>query len=163
MFAPLLNGIRADIDQQIGWAKVEVRRQTRYTVVIGVLAVMATLAALGSIIVGLIAIYLWMAPQIGPFAALGGIGSGLLLLALMLFVLALVWRRPQFASRPPLQITRPAALLGTLRRGNRVKATARSDERLKVATEMRRSRSALLGTLVVAATVGLIAGRRLRL
>jgi hypothetical protein len=67
MFTPLLNGIRADIHQQIGWAKVEVRRQTRYTVVIGVLAVMGTLAALGSIIVGLIAIYFWLAPQIGPF------------------------------------------------------------------------------------------------
>jgi len=114
-------------------------------------------------VVGLIAIYLWMAPQIGPFTALGGIGGGLLLLALMLFVLARVWRRPQFASRPPLQITRPVALLGTLRRSSRDEATVRSDERLKVATDMRRSRSALLGTLVVAATVGLIAGRRLRL
>ena len=163
MFAPLMNAIHADIHQQIGWAKVEVRRQTRYTVVVGVLAVMATLAALGSIIVGLTAIYLWMAPQMGPFTALGGIGGGLLLLALMLFVLARVWRRPQFASRPPLQITRSVALLGTLSRGSRDEATVRSDERLKVATDMRRSRSALLGTLVVAATVGLIAGRRLRL
>jgi hypothetical protein len=113
--------------------------------------------------VGLIAVYLWMAPQIGPFTALGGIGGGLLLLALMLFVLVLVWRRPRFASRPTLQITRPAALFGTLRQGSRDKVVARSDERLKVATDMRRSRSALLGTLVVAATVGLIAGRRLRL
>ena len=67
MFAPLLNAIHADIHQQIGWAKVEVRRQTRYTVVVGVLAVMATPAALDSIIVDLIAIYFWLAPQIGPF------------------------------------------------------------------------------------------------
>jgi hypothetical protein len=32
MFASLLDAIRADIDRQIGWAKVEVRRQTRYSV-----------------------------------------------------------------------------------------------------------------------------------
>jgi hypothetical protein len=143
----LLNGIRADIHQQICWAKNEIRRETRHTVVTGLLAVMATFAALGSIIVALIAIYLWLTPQMGPFTALGDIGSGLLLLALMLFVSAIVWRRPQFASRPPLQITGYAVLLGTCRQGGGGKIT-RSDER--VATEMRRSRSALFGTLVVA-------------
>ena len=31
MFAPLVNGVRADIDRQIDWARVEVHRQTRYT------------------------------------------------------------------------------------------------------------------------------------
>ena len=35
MFAPFLDGVRADIDRQIDWAKVEVRQQTRYTAVIG--------------------------------------------------------------------------------------------------------------------------------
>ena len=163
MLAPLLDGIRADINQQIGWAKTEVRRQTRHTVVIGVLAAMATLAALGSIIVGLIALYFWLAPQVGPYTALSAIGGGLLLIALMLFVLVLVWRRPRVASRPPLQITRPAALFGTFREGSRDKVIARSDETLKVATSRRRSHSALLGTLGLAAIVGLIAGRRLRL
>ena len=164
MLAPLLDGIRADINQQIGWAKTEVRRQTRHTVVIGVLAAMATLAALGSIIVGLIALYFWLAPQVGPYTALGAIGGGLLLITLMLFVLVLVWHRPRVASRPPLQITRPAALFGTFREGSRDdKVIARSDETLKVETSRRRSRSALLGTLGLAAIMGLIAGRRLRL
>ena len=103
MFAALLDGIRADIDRQIDWAKVEVRRQTRYTALIGLLASVAVLAAVGAIVVGLIALYFGLAMQAGPFTA---------------FKLA----------------------TGTLRHG---------------------SRSAILGTLVCAAVVGLIAGRRL--
>ena len=163
MLAPLLNGIRADIDQQIDWARTEVRRQTRYTVLIGVLAGMAGLAVLGVIIVGLIALYFWLASQAGPFTALGTIGSGLLLLALMLFVLVFVWRRPSITSRPQLQITRPTALFGTLRQGSYDTVIASSDQALKLATNTLRhsSRSAILGTLVLAAIMGLIAGRRL--
>ena len=163
MFAPLLNGIRADIDQQIGWAKGEIRRQTRYTVLIGMLAVAATLAVVGAIIVGLIALYFWLAPQLGPFIALGAIGGSLLLLALVLLLLVYVWGRPRVASRPPLQIAHPAALFGSLRQGNYDKVIVGSDQTLKLATSTvrRGSRSALLGTLVLAAMLGLIAGRRL--
>ena len=163
MFAPLRNGIRADIDQQIGWAKGEIRRQTRYTVLIGMLAVAATLAVVGAIIVGLIALYFWLAPQVSPFTALGGIGGGLLLLALVLLLPVYVWGRPRVASRPPLQIAHPAALFGSLRQGNYDKVIVGSDQTLKLATSTvrRGSRSALLGTLVLAVMLGLIAGRRL--
>jgi hypothetical protein len=162
MFAPLLDGIRADIDRQIGWAKAEVRRQTRYRALIAVVASMAALAALGAIVVGLIALYLWLAMQASPFAALGMIGSGLLLVALMLLVLAFVWRRPsKVASRPPLQTRPTAALLGVL--GQASYDNAGREQALKLATGTVRhgSRSALLGTLVLAAVLGLIAGRRL--
>jgi hypothetical protein len=162
MFAPLLDGIRADIDRQIGWAKAEVRRQTRYRALIAVVASMAALAALGATVVGLIALYLWLAMQASPFAALGMIGSGLLLVALMLLVLAFVWRRPsRVASRPPLQTRPTAALLGVL--GQASYDNAGREQALKLATGTVRhgSRSALLGTLVLAAVVGLIAGRRL--
>ena len=163
MFAALLDGIRADIDRQIDWAKLEVRRQTRYTALIGLLASVAALAAVGAIVVGLIALYFWLVMQTDPFTALGTIGGGLLLLALMLFVLAFVWRRPRITSRPRLQITQPPALLGTLRQGNYDKMIAGGEQALKLATgTLRRgSRSAILGTLVCAAVVGLIAGRRL--
>jgi hypothetical protein len=60
----------------------------------------AALAALGAIVVGLIALSFWLAMQAGPFAALGMVGSGLLLLALVLLVPAFAWRRPtaQFAA-----------------------------------------------------------------
>jgi hypothetical protein len=162
MFAPLRNGIRADIDQQIDWARVEVRRQTRYAVLVGVFAGMATLATLGVIIVALIALYFWLTTQTGPLIALAIIGSGLLLLALMLFMLVFVSRRPRITSRPRLQITRPAALFGTLGQSGYDTLTASSDQALKLATNTLRhsSRPALLGTVALAAIIGLIAGRK---
>jgi hypothetical protein len=104
MFAPLLGAIRADIDRQVGWAKDEVRRQTRYATLTGVLAGMAALAALTAIIGGLVALYLWLVMQTDPFIALAMNGGGLLLLAVLLFALAFMRRRPRLAVRPQLQI-----------------------------------------------------------
>ena len=165
MFAPLLGAIRADIDRQVGWAKDQARRQTRYATLTGILAGAAALAALGAIVVGLIALYLWLAMQADPFIALAIIGGGLLLLAVFLFALALIRRRPRFAPRPQLQIAQPAALLGTLRPARYDKIVAGGEPALRLATETVRqgSRSALLGTLVLVAVVGLITGRRLQL
>jgi hypothetical protein len=161
MFAPLLDGIRADIDRQTGWAKAEVRRQTRHRALIAVVAGVAALAALGAIVVGLIALYLWLAMQASPFAALGMIGSGLLLVALMLLVPAFAWRRPRVASRPPLQTRPTAALLGVLGQASYDNGGREQALKLAAGTVRHGSRSALLGTLVLAAVVGLIAGRRL--
>jgi hypothetical protein len=92
----------------------------------------AVIAALGAVVVGLTALYSWLAAQTGPFIAYGMIGGGLLLIALILFALAFIRRRPHVASRPPLQIARPATLLvladgeqtlrlatGTVRNGSR--------------------------------------------
>ena len=73
---------------------------------------MATLAVLGAIIVGLIALYFWLTTQTDPFIALATIGGSLLLLALMLFVLVFAWRPPRITLRPQLQVTRPTALFG---------------------------------------------------
>ena len=164
MFAPLLGAIRADIDRQVGWAKDEVVRQTRYATLTGVLAGVAALAALGAIVVGLIALYLWLSMQADPFIALGMIGGGLLLLAVLLFALAFIRRPPQVALRPQLQIAQPAALLGTLRPASYDKIVAGGEPRLKLTTDTQRhgSRSALLGTLALVAVVGLITGRRLQ-
>ena len=69
MFAALLGAVRADIDRQINWAKVQVKRQTRYTLLMGILAGVAALAALGEVIVGLIALHSWLAMQASPFIA----------------------------------------------------------------------------------------------
>jgi hypothetical protein len=130
----------------------------------GILAGVAALAALGSVVVGLIALHSWLAVQTSPFIAHGMIGGGLLLFALILLAAAFIPRRPRFAPRPPLQITRPAALLGTLGQGGYAKVVAGSDQTLKLATNTLRdgSRSALLGTLALTAAAGLLAGRRLR-
>jgi hypothetical protein len=163
MFVPLLNAIRADIDRQIGWTKDQVRRQTRYTALIVALTGVAAVAALGAIIVGLIAVYVWLSMQTNPFAALGMIGGALLLVSLILMAVTFVWRRPRLAARPHLQIAQPAALLGALAPGGYVKATAGSKETSKRAAGAVRhsSRPALVGTLALAVIIGLIAGRRL--
>jgi len=162
MFAALRGEIRADIDRQIGWAKDQVKRQTRYTALMGILAGVASLAALGAVVVGLIALHSWLAMQTSSFIAHGLIGGGLLLLALILFALAFIRRRPRLAARPPLRIARPAALLGTLGQGSYDKAVGGGDQTLRLATGTLRdgSRSTLLGALVLAVAVGLIVGRR---
>jgi len=82
---------------------------------------------------------------------------------LILFALALIRRRPRLAARPPLQIARPAALLGTLGQGRHDRVVAGGEQTLKLATGTLRdgSGSALLGTLALAVAVGLLVGRRL--
>ena len=163
MFAALLGAVRADIDRQIGWVKHEVKRQAGYTALVGTLAGVAALAILGAVVVGLIALHSWLATQIGPFAAHGLIGRGLLLLASLVLALAFILRRPELVARPPLQVAQPAALLGTLRQGSYDKVFAGGEQTLKLATDTLRDgpRSALLGTLAIAAVVGLIVGRHL--
>jgi hypothetical protein len=163
MFAPLIGAIRADIDRQIVWAKDEFKRQTRYTTLMGALAGAAALALLGAVVVGLIALHLWVAVQAGPFVAHGVIGGGLLLLALILLAVVFIRRRPRLAARPPLQIARPAALLGTLGQGGYAKVVAGSEQTLNLATNTLRdgSRPVLWGTLALAVVAGLIVGRRL--
>jgi hypothetical protein len=163
MFAPLIGAIRADIDRQIAWAKDEFKRQTRYTTLMGALAGAAALALLGAVVVGLMALHLWVAVQAGPFVAHGVIGGGLLLLALILLAVVFIRRRPRLAAPPPLQIARPAALLGTLGQGGYAKVVAGSEQTLNLATITLRdgSRPVLWGTLALAVVAGLIVGRRL--
>jgi len=163
MFAALRSAVHADIDRQIGWAKDQLKRQTRHTALTGILAGVAALAVLGAIVVGLIALHSWLAMRTGPFVAYGLIGGGLLLLALILFALALMRRRPRLASRPPLQIAQPAALFGGLRQDRHDKVVAGGEQTLKLATGALRDGplSTLLGTLALAVAMGLLVGRRL--
>jgi Ni/Fe-hydrogenase subunit HybB-like protein len=161
MFAPLMDAVRSDIDRQVGWARGEVRRQTRHTALVGALAAVATLAALGAIIAGLIALYIWLSIELNPFAALGIIGSGLLALALILFAFVLTWQRPRPASRPQVLLAQPAALIGTFKRG--VDGRSQEDTLRLVADTVRQSPPAtLLGVLLVAAIVGVVTGRRFK-
>jgi hypothetical protein len=164
MLASLSAAVRADVDRQVGWAKSEVRRRTRYIALIGALAGAAVLALLGAVTVGLIALHSWLAIQTGPFIALGSIGLGLLLLALILFAIAFAQRPPGIASRPPLQLARPATVLGTLAADSGyANVIPGGTQTLHLATDTLRhgSRSALLSTLALAAVLGMIAGRRM--
>jgi hypothetical protein len=164
MFAPLLGTVRADIDRQVGWAQGEVRRQVRFAAISGALAGVAALAALGALVVGLIALHQWLETRVGAFASLGIIGGGLLALAAVLLVAVLLLRRPKPAARPALQIARPAMLFGAVGPARASRAIAGGEESLRLATSALQdgSRSQLLGALVLIAVVGMIAGRRLR-
>ena len=98
----------------------------------------AALAAIGVIVVGLIALYFWLEIQAGLFAVLGVIGGRLLLLALILFVLAFGREGPGLALPPRLQIMQPVALRGTLRQGTR------SDRAIRLAAGRRHHGSRLV-------------------
>ncbi len=164
MFAPLMDAVRSDIDRQVGWARGEVRRQTRHTALIGALAAVAALAALGAIIAGLIALYFWLSIELDPFAALGMIGGGLVILALILFAFVFTWQRPRLASRPQLLLAQPAALIGSFKHGVDSTRIASQEDTLRlVADTVRQSPpAALLGVLLVAAIVGVVTGRRFK-
>jgi len=163
MFAPLLGVVRADVARQVGWARNEIGRQTRHTVIVAVLAIVAGLAVLGAVVVGLIALHLWLDMRYGPFVAHGMIGGGLLLLALILFTLAFARRRPRIASRPAMQIAQPAALVGTLAHSGYDSVVEAGGRTLNLTTRPLRSgsRSVVFGTLALTVLVGLIVGRRL--
>ena len=164
MFAPLLDAVRADIDRQVGWARDEIRRQIRYAAFIGVIAGMGTLAALGALIDGLLALHSWLVPQVGSLAALGMIGAGLLLLMLILFLVAFSLRRHGVKTRPALQVVQSAALFRTATKLGADQSIATSNDSLRFATDALRegTRSELLGALALIALAGVIAGRRLR-
>jgi hypothetical protein len=164
MFAPLLGVIRADIDRQAGWAREEARRQIRYAALVGAIAGMGALSALGAFTVGLIALHSWLAPQVGSLAALGIIGAGLLLLMLILFLVAFSLRRPGLKTRPSLQAVRPATLFATAADFNTDQTIAAGNDSLRLASDTLRegTRSELLGALALIAIAGVIAGRKLR-
>jgi hypothetical protein len=164
MLAPLLGAVRADMDRQAGWARKEARRQMRFAVLIGAVAGMGALAAVGALTVGLIALHTWLTPQLGSLAALGIIGAGLLLLALILFVVAFSLRRPGLKTRPALQVVQSAALFRTGTKLGVDPSIATSKDSLRFATDALRegSRSEVLGALALLALAGVIAGRRLR-
>jgi len=164
MLASLLGAIRADVDRQVGWAGGEVRRQVRHVGVIGALYGVAALAAVGALVIGLIALHVWLAPKFGALESLGIIGGGLLLLALILLLLAVVWRRPRVGARPALQLAQPAALFGAFGPGGAGRVIGAGEHSVRLATDALRqgTRSELLGALVIIAAAGLIAGRGMR-
>jgi hypothetical protein len=162
MLALLRNAVRADLDRQLEWASVQAKRQAGYVGLTVILTGIASLAGLGAVIIGLIALYTWLAERTSQFVALGAIGGGLLLLSLILLAVARIRRRPRFASPPPLQLAQPAALLGISAKAVSGQVPAGSGLAMSLANATLRngSRSALLGTLAIVVLMGVIAGRR---
>jgi hypothetical protein len=162
MLAALLGAIRTDLDRQMGWARQEARRQARYAAVIGAITVLAALAGLGVLIVGLIALHCWLTPQVGTLASLGMIGAGLLSLMLVLLLVAFLLRRPGLKARPALLVGQPAAVFRSNFESDRAIADGEDSLLLATGTSRESARSQLLVTLALIAIAGMIAGRRFR-
>jgi hypothetical protein len=163
MFGRVLGLVRADVNRQVDWVRGEIRRQAGHAALTAGFAVMAALAMAGAIVVGLIALYTWIAMQHGPLVGLGVVGGSLGLLALILFALAFARQRPAPVPSPRLQSTQLSALSATLKQDSYGDAIAAGEQALGIATNTLRhgSRQQLFGALAVAAVVGLILGRRL--
>jgi hypothetical protein len=162
MLAALLGAVRADLDRQVAWAREEARRQARYAAVIGAITVLAALAGLGALIVGLIALHSWLTPQVGALASLGMIGAGLLSLMLVLLLVAFLLRRPGLKARPALLVGQPVALFRSNLESNQAIAGSEDSLLFTAGTSRESTRSQLLVTLALIAIAGMIAGRKFR-
>ena len=176
--------VRGQVEEAKARVIQQVGEQIRQTGLTAGLLVVGAIAALLTFIVALAGLYLWVAMYQGPFAALGVVGLVTASLAALMFALAFrrgnrkpaaapLYLKP--AASPPPSPTTPALLSAVLpppppnasffdvlthRFSTRVAAAG--DEAIDAAVHVMRtsSRSALFGTLVVVALVGVLIGRR---
>jgi hypothetical protein len=147
--------------------KQQIVRQVRHTTQTIVLALVGAFFGLVTFGVGLIALYLWLERDYGPFVALGVIGLGTLVITCVLLLIAFLREGPTSRSTT----TRPA--LSRAASGARGVDTG-LDRFTQRATDVgervvgntqslfqQGSRKSVVGLLVIAGVVGLIVGRRL--
>ncbi len=165
--------------------KREIREEVADIGVTAGLMLGAMLALAATCVIALIALYMWLAPQYGQFAALATVGGLTALASLALGFMAasrsppasqpvvtptpLVTPKP--AARPPLNTTAAAmvapppadaSLVDILAHRVSSRAAGAADEAIDVAEDAiaNGSRTALVGTLAATVFVGLIIGRR---
>jgi hypothetical protein len=146
--------------RQIEWARVEVGRQASHTALMLILAGAAAIAGLGAAVVGLVALF---AMEHGQFIALGMIGGGSAADAYPVRVsVCSSSSKVRIAAAATNRATRGSAWhVGT---GPQCQGPHGHQQVLDRATDTLRHgcRSALFGTLVPVALVGLIAARRFK-
>src|SRR5262249_29157845 len=135
MFPRLSGLVRADLDRQIGWAKGEIKRQSRYAALTACFAVAGALALLGAIVVGLIALHAWIAIHHGPFVAFGVVGGGLALVGLVLLAFAFLRTRPRPKHPPRLESAQIATLVAALTEDGYGAAVAGSERAVGATTD----------------------------
>ena len=129
-----------------------------------------------TVVVALVALYLWVEIHRGPFAALAAVGLATVIMAAVAFAIVAVrspGRTPKLAIAAPMRsppaapLLHPSSVSGvSLLDGVTSKLTERTaaaaHEALDSAAEMVRKspREAIIGTLAVAAVIGLVIGRR---
>jgi hypothetical protein len=176
--------VQTDIRRQADWARAEAKRQTQSAMLTAALAIGGALAALGTIIIGLMALYTWAEIHYGPLVGFAIVGGTTAVIAIALFYLAFMRNGPEPRARPELLLANPttlkeaikqdvshesAVLLETLKQSSLGPAVEAGETALKTgdkyvraATDHMRygSRPSLVATLAVAAALGLVLGRR---
>jgi hypothetical protein len=178
--------LRAMADSYKLTLKHELRHEIKEASVVATLAFASILCLFGLLIVGLIALHLWVDLNYGPFQALGAVAAVLAVAAIIL-VLVLMDRTKHpvdavplpaaaFPVRPAAPVTRPSAyakefvpplaadasMIDAMLHRVSSHAVGATDEAVDVAAELVRkgSPAALFGTLVAAGLVGWTIGRR---
>lgn len=137
---------------------IDLRRMAREAAVTLALIVFGAFAAILAFAAGFAALYLWLDELLGTFAALGILGGASALLAIVLFAVA--FRR---APRKPGVYAEDALRAAAGLAPASVATLARTaDEAAKGITEIvgNGSRQQIIGTIALAALIGLVFGRR---
>jgi hypothetical protein len=179
--------VRGQIDELKRGAIHQVTEQLKETSITAGFILGGAIAALFTLIMALVALYVWVDMHEGPLAACGAVGLVTALLAALMFVLALrrgkrrpapapapVYRAP--AAAPPASPIAPilmsvlppppanASFFDHLTHRFTTRVATAGDEALDTAVHVIRtsSRPALFGTLAVVTLVGVLIGRRRR-
>jgi F0F1-type ATP synthase assembly protein I len=182
----LLRAFGVDLQQQFARLKAqadelknqtidEVKHQAVHTGVTIALTLLGLVFVLLTIVIGLIALYVWVEESQGPYAALGAVAATTSVMAALLFLIVSarggksVPSRPAVAPAPtvaPADAMPSAASLASLAETitDRLKqqtAEAASDAIDQAADYVRKSpREAILASLAAAIVIGLVIGRR---
>ncbi len=137
---------------------IDLKRTAREAAVTLALVVSGAFAAILALAFGFAALFLWLDGLLGTFAALGILGGASALLAVVLIAVAFrrAPRKPRAYAEDALQAAAGSAPASAA-------AFARTaDEAVKGITEIvgNGSRQQIIGTIAVAALIGLLLGRR---
>jgi type VI protein secretion system component VasK len=138
---------------------VDLKRLARETAITIMLAMLGAFAAMLALALGFAALYLWLKFKLGTFAALGILGGTSAFLAVVLFAIAFLRtpRKPRARGEDALR----AAAADPVQ-ASAVAIARAADEAVNGAADIVRngSRQQIAGTIVVAALIGWLLGRR---
>ncbi|MGA2126238.1 MAG: hypothetical protein ABSG76_08805 [Xanthobacteraceae bacterium] len=137
---------------------IDLGRLARDTAITVVLAMLGAFAAMLALALGIRALYLWLQLELGTFAALGIVGGTSALLAVVLFAIVLLrTRRKPRARRQDALPAAPDPL-----QASAVAVARATDQAVNGAADVVRngSRQQIAGTIVAAAFIGWVIGRR---
>ncbi len=110
MFRAVLGLLRHDVERQLDWAKRETQRQTRAVAMMAAFSVAGAIFAIGTVIIGLMALYTWAEMRWDPLTAFGVVGATTAVISALLFSIAFMRGRATPAQRPAVRSADPVAL-----------------------------------------------------